>query len=208
MIILGTNSIKDTGFDVDNSLRFNSGSSDNLSKTYGANATDGRKATFSCWVKRGKLGTRQQILTSYDGGAGGQDLEFEASTDILSYNGGSGDNDTNMVFRDTSAWYHIVVAQDTTQSSAATQVKIYVNGVQQSLGTNNGVNVVSQFGKNGEAARIGSNHDNSTHYFDGYISEFVFIDGQQLAPTSFGEFDEDSGIWKPKNVSGLTFGTN
>ena len=207
-LILGTNSVKDTGFNVDNSLRFNSGSSDNLSKTYGVDPTLGTKATFSCWVKRGTLGTRQKILSAYDGGDGGLNLEFEASTDVLSYNGGSGDNDTDMVFRDTSSFYHIVVTHDTTEGAAATQVKIYVNGVQQSLGTNNGVSVVSQFGKNGEAARIGSNNDNSDHFFDGYISEFVFIDGQQLAADQFGEFDSDSGIWKPIDVSGLTFGTN
>ena len=197
------------GYAVDNSCRFNDGSSDNLSKTYGANATNGNKFTFSCWVKRGVLGTRQQIFSCYDGGAGGQDLEFEATTDVLSYNdGGAGDNDTSMVFRDTSAWYHIVLAQDTTQGSAATQVKIYVNGVQQSLGVNSGASAVSQFGKNGLTARIGSNHDNSTHYFDGYLAETIFIDGLQLGADSFGEFDEDSGIWKPKSVSGLTFGTN
>ena len=209
-LILGTNSIKDTGYEVANSLRFDDGSSDRLSKTYGANATNGNKFTFSCWVKRGNLGTRQQIFSAYDGGAGGQDLEFEASTDVLSYNdGGAGDNDTNMVFRDTSAWYHIVLAQDTTQGSASTQVKIYVNGVQQSLGVNSGASAVSQFGKNGETARIGSNHDASTHYFDGYMAEVVFIDGQQLDATSFGEFDSDSPtIWKPIDVSGLTFGTN
>jgi len=179
-----------------------------LNKTYSANATNGNKFTFSCWIKRGKLGTRQQIFSAYDGGAGGQDLEFEASTDVLSYNdGGAGDNDTNMVFRDTSAWYHIVLAQDTTQGSASTQVKIYVNGEQVSLATNSGASAVSQFGKNGETARIGSNHDGSTHYFDGSMSHFHFIDGTVYDATAFGQYDAN-GVWTIKTSPSVTYGTN
>jgi len=180
-----------------------------LNKTFSANATNGNKFTFSCWVKRGKLGTRQQIFSAYDGGAGGQDLEFEASTDVLSYNGGgSGDNDTNMVFRDTSAWYHIVLAQDTTQGSASTQVKIYVNGVQQSLGVNNGASVVSQFGKNGETARIGSNYNGTNYYFDGSISHVHFIDGTAYDASTFGSTDSTTGEWKINTSPSVTYGNN
>ena len=93
------------GYEVANSCRFNDGDSASMHKTPGSSATNGNIFTFSTWIKRGQLGTRQQIFSSYDGGAGGQDLEFEASTDVLSYNdGGAGDNDTSMVFRDISAW--------------------------------------------------------------------------------------------------------
>ena len=180
-----------------------------LNKTYSANPTNGNKSTFSCWVKRGKLGTRQMIFSAYDGsGPGGQDLEFEASTDVLSYNNTEGDNDTSMVFRDTSAWYHIVLAVDTTQGSASTQVKIYVNGVQQSLGVNTGASAVGQFGKNGLTARIGSNHDGTNYYFDGSMSHFYFIDGTAYDATAFGETDATTGEWVGKTSPSVTYGTN
>ena len=178
-----------------------------LNKTYSANATNGNKSTFSCWVKRGKLGTRQMIFDAYDGGAGGQNLEFEATTDVLSYNNTEGDNDTSMVFRDTSAWYHIVLAVDTTQGSASTQVKIYVNGVQQSLGVNTGASAVSQFGKNGVTARIGSNNGGTNHYFDGSMSHFHFIDGTAYDASAFGEYDAN-GVWTINTSPSVTYGTN
>ena len=209
MIILGTNSIKDTGYDVANSCRFNDGSSDYMTRAFGASQTSTAAFTVSVWVKRGALGTRQSIFAAYDGSAAaGDDLEFETD-DTLSYNGsGAGANTTSAKFRDVSAWYHIVVARNSGATGAANQVKIYVNGTLQTLGTNAGCNV-SQFLRNGLNSRIGASQNGSAYYVDMYMAEFVAIDGQMLDHTSFGEFDADSPtIWKPKDVSGLTFGTN
>ena len=117
---------------------------------------------------------------------------------------------TNRVFRDISAWYHIVIAVDTTQGTAGNRVKIYINGTQETsfgtetqpsenLSTSLNTAVKHQIG----TKNVGAN------YLEAYLAEFVFIDGTQYANTDFGEFDEDSPtIWKPKDPSGLTFGTN
>jgi hypothetical protein len=197
-----------SGYEVANSLRFNDGSSDYLTKSFGTTQTSTAKFTVSVWVKRCTLGTRQSIFAAYDGvSAGGDDLEFETD-DTLSYNGsGAGANTTSAKFRDVSAWYHIVLARDSSASGASNQVKIYVNGILQSLSTNSGCNT-SQFLKNGLNSRIGTNQGASQYWVDMYMAELCVIDGQQLDPTSFGEFDSDTGIWKPIDVSGLTFGTN
>ena len=208
-LILGTNSIKDTGYNVANSLRFNDGSSDYLTKSFGTTQTSTAKFTVSVWVKRCTLGTRQSIFAAYDGtSAGGDDLEFETD-DTLSYNGtGAGANTTSAKFRDPSAWLHIVLARDSSASGGSNQVKIYVNGTLQTLSANNGCNS-SQFLKSGLNSRIGTNQGASQYWVDMYMAELCVIDGQMLDPTSFGEFDEDSPTtWKPKDVSGLTFGTN
>ena len=207
-LILGTNSIKDTGYDVANSLRFNRGSSDTLTRTP-SSASNRKTFTFSTWVKRSNVADKQQIF-GVEGGnsnttwfrlnfSGSETLNFEMYFDEII---------TNRVFRDVSAWYHIVLAIDTTQGTASNRVKIYINGVQetsfssstypsqnQDLGLNN--NVAHNFGG-----------VDSSNYPSHYLCETVLIDGTQLDPTSFGEFDSDSNIWKPKNVSGLTFGTN
>jgi hypothetical protein len=117
---------------------------------------------------------------------------------------------TNRVFRDPSAWYHIVVAFDTTQGTDSNRIKLYINGVQEtsfSTATYPSQNTDLRFNTSGQVFNIGRRGD-SVNLLDGYLAETVFIDGQQLTPTSFGEFDEDSGIWKPKDVSGLTFGNN
>jgi hypothetical protein len=115
---------------------------------------------------------------------------------------------TNRLFRDTSAWYHIVMAVDTTQATAANRIKLYINGIQEtSFAVETYPNQNHSTGVNfTEPHRIGTLLTNSW-YFSGYISEVNHIDGSQLAPTSFGEFDEDSGIWKPKAYAG-SYGTN
>ena len=198
-----------TGYDVANSLRFNDGSSDYLTKSFGTTQTSTSKFTVSVWVKRCTLGTRQSIFAAYDGtSAGGDDLEFETD-DTLSYNGtGAGANTTSAKFRDPSAWLHIVLARDSSASGASNQVKIYVNGTLQTLSANNGCNS-SQFLKSGLNSRIGTNQGASQYFVDMYMAELCVIDGQMLDATSFGEFDSDSpNIWKPIDVSGLTFGNN
>ena len=215
MIILGTNSIKDTGFDVANSCRFNSGSSDYLNNTSVASVTNRLKFTISLWVKRSTLGAKSMIGT-----VGGDSSNFGAiwfdSSDRLNCTEGSGGGTlnfiTNRVFRDVSAWYNIILAIDTTQGTESNRVKIYVGGVQEtsfSTSTYPSQNSNMHLNRGGKTQYIGRHTDSSNnYYFDGYMTEVVWVDGQQLSNTDLGEFDEDSGIWKPIDVSGLTFGNN
>ena len=214
-LILGTNSIKDTGYDVANSLRVNENDSPRLHKTNGT-PTSRRKFTFSCWLKRSSLDAASDLhmLFNFNGNSNrfyvaffGDQLRVNATKS------GDGttamDIKTNRIFRDFSAWYSIVVAVDTEQGTAANRVKIYINGVQEtSFATETYPAEDDDIHVNESDVEVLEFADNAAHYFDGYITEIVFIDGSQEAVTSFGEFDEDSGIWKPIKVSGLTFGTN
>ena len=211
MIILGTNSVKDTGYDVANSLRFNDGSSDYLNRTLGSDGNR-QKWTWSGWVKRSVF-TSSQMLFGCKSGNISASLNFKDNQlRFLDYDDGSFGSQlkTNRLFRDVSAWYHIVVAYDTTQGTAANRIKFYVNGVQETsfaTSTYPSVNFNGYINESDYTHYIGS-EDGTQNFFDGYMAEVCFINDQQLDPTSFGEFDEDSGIWKPIAVSGLTFGTN
>ena len=211
-IIIPANSASG-GFEVDNSCRFNDGSSDYLNRTQ----TMGNRTTFtfSAWVKRSSFG-EQNLITVGTSGTSRTQFHFQGQDALQFYNNDGGSVNmyikTNRLFRDLSAWYHIVLRFDTTQSTASDRIRFYVNGEEEtSLATNTIPSEDAdntQFNYNGIVADIGRRHYDATGYFDGYMAEVCFIDGQSLAPTSFGEFDEDSGIWKPKAVSGLTFGTN
>jgi hypothetical protein len=204
------------GYEVANSLRFNYDSSDYLNKTLGT-ATNRKIFTISMWVKRSELygvNSETKYLMSAGNNASTNIDEFYFRHDTLDFSGYESSTTefqlrTNQLFRDVSSWYHIVVAYDSTQGTASNRIKMYANGSQItsfSTETYPDQNHEPLFNSN-IAHEIGRNTD--ARYFDGYITEVVFIDGQALDPTSFGEFDEDSpNIWKPKNVSGLTFGTN
>jgi hypothetical protein len=215
-LLYPANSAVAGGFDVANSCRFNIGSSDHLTRSLGGSPTSTRKATWSYWVKRSTLTSSASEMIYSNEVANDNNrgfIQFEDNdsfrmTDSVS----STQLKTNRLFRDVSAFYHIVLAIDTTQGTAANRIKLYVNGVQEtSFAT------ASYPNQNDDLKILTGGQTNKQHiskvhggsgYFGGYLSEFVFIDGLQLAPTDFGEFDEDSGIWKPVKVSGLTFGTN
>ena len=114
---------------------------------------------------------------------------------------------TSQVFRDPAAWYHIVVAVDTTQAAASDRVKLYVNGSQVtsfSTATYPSQNFETRV-SNGHSEQVGA-EATSYSYIDGYLAEVNFIDGTQLTPSSFGE--TKNGVWIPKAISGLTYGTN
>jgi hypothetical protein len=126
------------------------------------------------------------------------------------YNGGYVSSvATAAVYRDPSAWYHLVCAYDSTQATAANRVILYVNGVQQSVTSYSGGAATypsqntSSFIDTATGHRIGGY---SNGYFDGYLTEINFIDGQALTPSSFGEYNSDN-IWVPKTFSG-TYGNN
>jgi hypothetical protein len=204
-LILGANSLTG-GYEVDNSLRFNSGSSDNLTRTP-ATAGNRQKFTISVWVKRSILATTQQIIVAHP--TLYAFLRFQTDDKLYFY----GDDATlyratTQVFRDVSAWYHIITAVDTTLATANDRVKMYVNGVQiTSFDTtvNPSQNALLNF-NNATQHWIGCFVD-TTQVFNGYMSEFYMIDGQQLDPDDFGEFDSDTNIWKPIPYAG-TYGTN
>jgi hypothetical protein len=194
-LIIPANTLASGGFAVDNSCRFNSGS-DYMVKTSSSVANQ-TKGTISVWVKRGNLSADMQIIgqtsTEYTR------LMFR-STNKLRFYSNLHDLETNRLFRDVSAWYHIMVTWDTTQGTAANRVKMYVNGVQETsfaTATYPDQNAELQFFINSTNIDIARNVAGSDDYFDGYMAEFVGLEGTAAAYTDFGEFDEDSGIWKP-----------
>ena len=215
-LILGTNSIKDTTFNVANSLRFNrvsSSSGDSLERTP-SSAGNRRTFTFSCWFKLGKIASSTsdfyQLFGQTDHSGSSNDGLWIDSNDRLYVFFNSGERRiTNQRLKDPLSWYHVVLAIDTTQSTASSRIKLYLNGSEiTSFSTNTDPTLNHESGVNNTStAYIGERINDD--FFDGYMAEVVMIDGQQLDPTSFGEFDSDSPtIWKPKDVRGLTFGTN
>jgi len=207
--------------DVDNSLRFNSASADSLTRTTSGAGTSNQKFTMSLWVKKSSNDSAaRRLIELYNTSSYYVSLRFRDDhsnrLDFYSESNGAGVNlRTNRSFRDTSAWYHIVFAVDTTDSTANDRMKMYVNGVEETSfasRTNFGSNENINFNNSGDNQLISisesaSNTENDRK-FNGYMAEVCFIDGQALAPTSFGEFDEDSGVWSPIDVSTLTFGNN
>ena len=212
MIILGTNSIKDTGYDVANSARFET----NTYMTKTASSGNTKTFTISFWTKRSALGSvpsgsNQFPISFYQNGDNRISFAFLTNNTFIVYAAVGGADKmnftTNRVFRDTSAWMHFVIKVDTTQGTEANRFKMYINGVQETSFS------TATYPSQNDDLTINTNiyvgvYDTSNNFFHGYLSEFVYIDGTAYDQTSFGEFDEDSGIWKPINVSGLTFGTN
>ena len=208
------------GYQVANSCRFNSASSDSLFRTT-ESATNIDKYTFSIWVKRSILGASNCKIWGIRGSSANEQGNLEFNGDFLQWNatGGAGGNTTyrlktNATFRDPAAWYNIVVAFDSTQGTADNRLKMYINGVEEtsfSARTNpsSGFDPIIQ--QSGYILRLGQSvPDAGGQHFDGYFAETVFVDGQQLTATSFGEFNSDSGIWVPKEglADDLTFGNN
>ena len=206
-----------TGYEVANSLRFDHGSTDYLNKSVGGNSTLNTKGTFSTWLKRATTADSKGAL--FSGYIDVNDrLYITTNSDTLFIFGKvSGTTKYNMQvnrnLRDPSAWMNIVVAVDTTQGTAADRVKAYINGVQQTItittspDQNSAIPWSATSSYNLLVGRIYATQ--LEQGLDGYQAETVFVDGQALDQTSFGKFDSDSpSIWKPKNVSGLTFGNN
>ena len=210
-LILGANQLTAGGYEVDNSLRFNSGSSDSLTRSLGASPTSKRIATWSFWVKRSNLGSGVIYSNEVEDDNNRGYIQFSSDQLRMVDEGSPTELKASQVFRDVSAWYHIVVACDTTQATSTNRVKFYVNGNQISIDAtttfpsqNTDLEILT--GGQTNKQHIGKVHPSST-FFNGYFSEFYFIDGQQLTPSSFGETDEDTNIWKPIPYTG-TFGTN
>ena len=212
-LILGTNSIKDTSYDVANSLRFNSGSSDHLNRT--TSSGDRLKWTWSAWIKKTKNGADEDLFSGYHNSSNFTRIQIGDTGRFNYINKTSGSQngkiETHRIFKDNSAWYHFVIVWDSGNATAGNRMRIYVNGVEETVFANEtqpSQDQVSHVNQDSKTNFVGT-FDGSGTFFNGYMAEVVLVDGQALDPTSFGEFDSDSPtIWKPKNVSGLTFGTN
>jgi len=196
-----------------NSIRFNDGSSDKLARTPSSNGSYVTN-TWSFWVKRSAIGADQNLFNAYVSSTNKFRIRFNSNDTLqVGYFTGVWDFqiDTTRVFRDVSAFYNIVITQKADEDSSDDRIKIYVNGVREtSFATNNrpslneGANVINSTSATQNTGASGANNA----YFDGYMSEVVHIDGTAYQASSFGEFNSASGIWVPKSVAGLTFGTN
>ncbi len=200
------------GYQISRSVRLRSSASAYFSRT--PSVTGNRRTwTASLWFKRGTLGVAQ-VLLGATGSSRATYINLNASNQLQIYSatsaggGDGGEYITTQVFRDPSAWYHIVIAYDSTQATSTNRIKLWVNGQQAtSFATSTAptLNHDSQFNWTGAAMDIGRYSTSS--YVDGYLAETNFIDGQALTPSSFGETDAITGVWKPKKYTG-TYGTN
>lgn len=199
-----------TPYQIERSLRFNSSDSAYLSWTPPV-AGNRKTWTWSGWIKRSVLSSSEKAIfivgsTLTEGGY----FNIAFSNDKLVCGTGAAElRRTTAVYRDTSAWYHVVVAIDTTKSTAADRVKIYVNGLEVTTFDTNAAPTqnVDTAVNSIVSHNCGRNSYNSTNFFDGYIADVYFIDGQQLTPAAFGATSATTGVWTPSAYTG-TYGTN
>ena len=178
-----------------------------LSRTF-SNSTDRKKWTISVWLKRSSTSGNQTIVS---GNSSNNKIHFLGSNNTLDIVQWSGSYQyrlrTSRVFRDTSAWYHLVIAVDTTLNTADNRVRLYVNGVEETsfADRNNPSQNFATSWNDSEANFICKEGDN---YFDGSMSHFHFCDGTALAPTVFGSTDSTTGEWKINTSPSFTLGNN
>ena len=199
-----------------------------LNKTFSGAPTNAKKGTISMWFKLSQNDSSSNnyyrlFVTGADGSnrtdlnivKPDADVDSNDTAGKLLFSHLVGGNNytwrTNRQLRDFSAYYHLVVAYDTTQASASDRVKIYINGAQETSLDNSPTipqNTDLFFGNNSSAHHIGNSPHYSPRFFQGLMAHFAYVDGTALTPTSFGETDSTSGIWKFKSPSGVTWGTN
>ena len=204
-------------YTIDQSLRFDDGSSQYLHWTPSSEGSQ-QKFTISVWVKRGNLatGSSQNIFNPNPGGDGANESQFmfNGSDKLQFYDSGGnrGSLTTTQLFRDVGAWYHIVIAVDTTEAVASDRINMYINGeLVTAFDTEDypALNAELGWGRNGSINKIGVKaYGSLSQWYDGYLAELYFIDGTQYAASDFGETDDATNQWKPIDASGLTFGTN
>ena len=216
MFSSNTTQVSDGGYQISRSLRFNSADSAYLNRTP-ASATNRKTWTWSAWVKRSALLTTnvpQNLFGARNGGGSPSTLfryddgTTATATGLLFQDDNGATLRTTAQYRDVSAWYHIVLAVDTTQATASNRVRIYINGVEVtafSTATYPTQNLDMAVNSTNDH-RIG-NQPVYGDQFNGYMTEINFIDGSQLTPSSFGETNAQTGVWQPKAYSG-SYGTN
>ena len=212
-LILGSQSATAAaGYSIDNSCMFNRADSAKLAITFGS-AGDLRKWTLSFWLKRGNITQTQRIMVAGDGS--NNNLFGYVANDTLDYlcyttrtPANQGNLLTNRLFRDPSAWYHYVFVWDTDNATADLRLRMYINGTEEtSFSADVNEENADSIWNSAVEHQIAKGWDDQ--YFDGYIAEAVFTDGQVYAPSDFGEFNSDSPtIWQPTDPSGLTMTGN
>lgn len=204
------------GYQISRSVRLRSSASAYLNRTI-TTASNRKTFTWSGWVKKAVVGssTGAVLFCSTDNSTSTGWLHFNTgsvgSADTLTFEDQLTSTVlvTTQIFRDPSAWYHIIVAIDTTQATASNRAKLYVNGTQVtafSTATYPTQNADTNFNRSSFRHTIGTQIAGS-RYFDGYLTEINFVDGQALTPSSFGETNIITGVWQPKRYTG-TYGTN
>jgi len=192
------------GYFIKNSLRLRSSATAYLLRTP-ASSGNQQKWTWSGWLKRGAIDANYSRLFTVVTGNSGIQIQSDYTLRFYSFSPAVSVA-TSAVLRDPAAWYHIVVAIDTTQATSTNRVKIYINGVLQTVsGTYPSQNDTIGLNAN-VATRIGS-YEGTSELVDGYLAEINFVDGQQLTQSSFGKTDGATGQWVPKKFGG-TYGTN
>ena len=211
-------SISTGNYEIDNSLKFEA---DNTEIIYRTNESGTNRKTFttSLWFKRTELGATQEV---WHGGRNGElvgigIITYSGFADQLwiDIGGGSGNTGTlyrsasNQKIRDTSAWYHVCLAVDTTQGTEANRMKVWLNGVEVTSWEQHQIPAQNYQGalESGTEMAWGGYRPSNSEIFSGYLAECHYLDGVAKVQTDFGEYDEDSGIWKPKAYTG-TYGNN
>jgi hypothetical protein len=206
--VLSANSA--SGYFLTKSLRFRASASAYLNRTP-ASAGNRKTWTWSAWVKRGDMTSNRPLISAYSDASNRDVFQFDTATlQYVNISGGSANTNLNttQVFRDPSAWYHIVLAVDTTQATASNRIKMYVNGLQiTAFGTATYPSQNTDMMTNNNVGNYIGREVNGSQYFDGYMTEVNFIDGQQLTPSSFGTTNALTGVWQPAKYTG-TYGTN
>lgn len=202
----------DDGYQISRSVRLRSSASAYFNRTP-ASAGNRRIWTWSGWVKLGALGSANRTILV--AGTNTSNLTYlRLSSEYIQALSGVSAIDfqlvTAAVFRDPSAWYHVVYSVDTTNGTASQRLRLFVNGVQITsfITAAYPVQNYETFVNSTVTHRLGGNIDTPVaEFFDGYLTEINFIDGQALTPAAFGETDAVTGVWKPRRYTG-TYGTN
>jgi hypothetical protein len=193
-----------SNYQISRSLRFRASATAYLSRTYGV-ATNNQKGTISVWLKQGLLSQRNTIFANSAGSIGVLIGATAGACNLQLLGSGLAGNGTTQVFRDPSAWFHLVIAVDTTQATGSDRIKAYINNTAITLPDT--ATRDAAFFTDSIVYRIGNYANSSGFYYDGYMAEFYFVDGQQLTPSSFGATDASTGVWNPIKYTG-TYGNN
>ena len=207
-IIIPGNRLASTGHTISQSIRFNDDDSPYMSRTQ--QAGNQTTWTISCWVKIGNIPGNFTIWSVHTGYQSYAQIRSIGGLEFAVGNGSSSASYHRLtrLLRDPSAWYHLVMVFDSTNAASSERARIYINGERQLDFSNTG-SWSQSYSSNVNSTQtmyIGEQGTGGNH-MDGYIAEFVQIDGQALDPSNFAETNS-SGIWVPKDISGLTFGTN
>ena len=183
--------------------------------------TSTKKMTFSAWVRKAETGSYSGLLNCYTSNNDRNGIYFGSNDRLIVYFRTSGTGviyyETTRIFRDPTAFIHVVVSIDSTLSTAGDRVRIYVNGVEETAFESGAETAPGQdttfscIGQNNLDLEVGRMQYGSTvtAYFSGVMSHVHFVDGTAYPASTFGETDSTTGEWKIKtNVTGLTYGNN